>query len=98
MRTSFHISLKRSTLIFSYPQAGRPITPSFGAKRTSRERREGADPTRMTHSGHRGHSNPAVQQVTCWSAILRGAGPAAPKPIQNNSGPAQGLSDLSAAG
>jgi hypothetical protein len=24
------ISLKRSTLIFSYPQAGRPITPSFG--------------------------------------------------------------------
>src|SRR6266568_755199 len=27
----FTISLKRSTLIFSYPQAGRPITPSFGA-------------------------------------------------------------------
>jgi hypothetical protein len=26
------ISLKRSTLIFSYPQAGRPITPSFGGK------------------------------------------------------------------
>src|SRR4029077_222725 len=26
----FTISLKRSTLIFSYPQAGRPITPSFG--------------------------------------------------------------------
>src|SRR6266516_1846174 len=34
------ISLKRSTLIFSYPQAGRPITPSFGANRTlSRHRR-----------------------------------------------------------
>src|SRR5258708_27073947 len=29
MRTSFTISLKRSNLIFSYPQAGRPITPSF---------------------------------------------------------------------
>jgi hypothetical protein len=28
----FTISLKRSTLIFSYPQAGRPITPSFGGK------------------------------------------------------------------
>ena len=27
---AFIISLKRSTLIFSYPQAGRPITPSFG--------------------------------------------------------------------
>src|SRR6266481_5085131 len=26
---AFIISLKRSTLIFSYPQAGRPITPSF---------------------------------------------------------------------
>jgi hypothetical protein len=36
------ISLKRSTLIFSYPQAGRPITPSFGGRevvqRTSPER------------------------------------------------------------
>ena len=29
MRTSFTISLKRSTLIFRYPQAGRPITPSI---------------------------------------------------------------------
>src|SRR5215471_17345183 len=28
----FTISLKRSTLIFCYPQAGRPITPSFGGK------------------------------------------------------------------
>jgi hypothetical protein len=26
----FTISLKRSTLIFSYSQAGRPITPSIG--------------------------------------------------------------------
>jgi hypothetical protein len=26
---AFIISLKRSTLIFSYPQAGRPITPSL---------------------------------------------------------------------
>jgi len=35
----FTISLKRSTQFSSYPQAGRPITPSFaplvGAKRTS---------------------------------------------------------------
>jgi hypothetical protein len=31
--TSFHLSLKRSTLILSYPHAGRPITSSFGAKR-----------------------------------------------------------------
>src|SRR5215831_7131744 len=31
----FTISLKRSTLIFSYPQAGRTITPSFGAKRAT---------------------------------------------------------------
>jgi len=35
----FAISLKRSTLIFRYPQAGRPITPSLaplsGAYRTS---------------------------------------------------------------
>jgi regulator of protease activity HflC (stomatin/prohibitin superfamily) len=29
---AFIISLKRSTLIFSYPQAGRPITPSFGGR------------------------------------------------------------------
>jgi hypothetical protein len=29
---AFIISLKRSTLIFSYPQAGRPITPSFSGK------------------------------------------------------------------
>jgi hypothetical protein len=29
---AFIISLKRSTLIFSYPQAGRPITPSFGER------------------------------------------------------------------
>src|SRR6266699_6078261 len=29
---AFIISLKRSTLIFSYPQAGRPITPSFGRR------------------------------------------------------------------
>ena len=43
MRTSFHHHLMRSTLIFSYPQAGRPITPSFGAKRTSLERRDRAD-------------------------------------------------------
>src|SRR5215472_3231350 len=28
----FTISLKRSTLIFSYPQAGRPITPSLALK------------------------------------------------------------------
>jgi len=28
----FTISLKRSTLIFRYPQAGRPITPSIGVK------------------------------------------------------------------
>src|SRR5215471_2669782 len=28
----FAISLKRSTLFFSYLQAGRPITPSFGGK------------------------------------------------------------------
>jgi hypothetical protein len=39
---AFIISLKRSTLIFSYPQAGRPITPSFGGtavvQRTSPER------------------------------------------------------------
>src|SRR6266508_2469728 len=28
----FTISLKRSTLIFSYPQAGRPITPSIGGE------------------------------------------------------------------
>jgi hypothetical protein len=28
--TCFTISLKRSTLVFSYPQAGRPITPSYG--------------------------------------------------------------------
>jgi hypothetical protein len=47
MRTSFHHqSLKRSTLIFSYPQAGRPITPSFGAKRICRERLERADLTK----------------------------------------------------
>src|SRR5262249_1917270 len=32
MRPRFTISLERSTLIFSYPQAGRPITPSFGGK------------------------------------------------------------------
>ena len=30
MRTSFHHHLMRSTLIFRYQQAGRPITPSFG--------------------------------------------------------------------
>src|SRR5215472_543138 len=30
MRPRFTISLERSTLIFSYPQAGRPITPSLG--------------------------------------------------------------------
>src|SRR5262249_38321959 len=28
------ISLKRSTLIFRYPYADRPITPSFGTQRT----------------------------------------------------------------
>src|SRR5262249_28780437 len=35
MRPRFTISLERSTLIFSYPQAGRPITPSFAAPVTS---------------------------------------------------------------
>ena len=35
---------------------------AFGAKRTSRERREHADPTKMTHCGHRPARNPAVQQ------------------------------------
>jgi hypothetical protein len=30
MRTSFHHHLMRSTLIFRYQQAGRPITPSLG--------------------------------------------------------------------
>jgi hypothetical protein len=29
---AFIISLKRSTLIFRYPLAGRPITPSFGGR------------------------------------------------------------------
>jgi len=33
---AFIISLKRSTLIFSYPQAGRPITPSFGFDQRTR--------------------------------------------------------------
>ena len=32
MRTSFHHHLMRSTLIFRYQQAGRPITPSFGGR------------------------------------------------------------------
>src|SRR6266702_4458637 len=34
----FTISLKRSTQIFSYPQACRPITPSVGPKRTFGDR------------------------------------------------------------
>src|SRR5262249_13396251 len=54
MRPRFTISLKRSTLIFSYPQAGRPITPSFGAKQTCRERRTRSDLTRMSQSGYWG--------------------------------------------
>src|SRR5262249_16228996 len=46
---AFIISLKRSTLIFRYPQAGRPITPSFGAKRTLTEPRSapGRRPARV---------------------------------------------------
>src|SRR5262249_14187013 len=36
---SFIISLKRSTLIFRYPQPGRPLIPSFGPTRTVPEPR-----------------------------------------------------------
>src|SRR5262245_33838545 len=36
--------------------------------------------------GQRGDRNPAVQQVSRWRVVLCGAGPAAPKLIQNNSG------------
>src|SRR5262245_45995164 len=46
---------------------------AFGAKRTSGERQERADPTLMTHSGHRRGCNPAVQQSPAVSscAIFR---------------------------
>src|SRR5262245_5452096 len=37
---------------FSYPLAGRPITPSFGANRTSGGAVGCIGPTRLTHSGH----------------------------------------------
>src|SRR5262245_45806581 len=41
---------------------------AFGAKRTCQEPRERADETWMTHSGHRGVENPAVQQhEACYS-------------------------------
>jgi len=41
---------------------------AFGVKQTSREGRERADLPKMTHSGHRGVENPAVQQhEACYS-------------------------------
>jgi hypothetical protein len=48
----FTISLKRSTLIFRYRQAGRPITPSFGAKRTCGGSGWRIDRSQMTHLCH----------------------------------------------
>jgi hypothetical protein len=66
MRTSFHFSLKRSTLIFRYPQAGRPITPSFGAKRTCRGGRKRFGLTLLTHSGHRAKSRLQHARGVFW--------------------------------
>src|SRR5215813_10133905 len=42
---------------------------AFGAKRTSRERREHADPTKMTHCGHRPARNPAAQQSPAVAGV-----------------------------
>src|SRR5262245_22155913 len=47
---------------------------AFGAKRTSRERRERADPARMTQSRHRQDLHPGVQPPPGAScAIVRAA-------------------------
>src|SRR5262249_47839588 len=63
MRPRFTISLERSTLIFSYPQAGRPITPSFGGRADisqprpgvggagGRNKRRWQSPASMTRAG-----------------------------------------------
>src|SRR3989442_8803328 len=43
---------------------------AFGAKRTSLERRDSADLTKMTHSGHRPDRNPAVQRSALRPRVL----------------------------
>src|SRR5215467_16211813 len=65
MRTSFHISLKRSTLIFRYPQADRPITPSNGMVRpcsgpANKGSWQGAPKTRSMPMPHKLNSGIAV--------------------------------------
>jgi hypothetical protein len=41
---------------------------AFGAKRTSRERRERADLTKMTQSGHEQAAFAAMHSLTCYSS------------------------------
>ena len=50
------------------------IPVAIGAKRKCRECRGRIDPTRLTHSGHGPHQNPAVQRppAASWCAIVWG--------------------------
>src|SRR6516165_5142532 len=57
---------------------------AFGAKRTSRERREHADPTKMTQSGHKPGRNPALQRSPVH--VLSFGGPAPPRPSTRATG------------
>jgi hypothetical protein len=72
---AFIISLKRSTLIFSYPQAGRPITPSLEGNvlQTSSLRRESA----IIESGPVGHGVlvVVVAPLPAFLAVEAGARP-----------------------
>src|SRR5512132_3033776 len=85
----FTISLKRSTLIFSYPQAGRPITPSLDrfsdSSRTFPEVREvpcvdGSELARLFFTFAGWSVQPCVRpfravHMTAGHNVLRGSGP-----------------------
>src|SRR5262249_18765285 len=91
------ISAEQRKRILEWPIRGR-VTIFWILRLARRPRISQASLPLVTQSGQRRDRNPAVQQVSRWRVVLCGAGPAAPKLIQNNSGLTQGLAIHSGAG